>query len=298
MRQFRRAVLTSATILVWASAGADAQPFEQAGVRAQGMAGAFVAVADDASAVWWNPAGLASGPFFNLVLERQQQTDPDDTITAVSLAALPLGVAYQHVRYAPVPAAAESNGRQTSGNGASIGPLVTHEAGVTLLHSVTANFVVGSTVKFIRGVIDDRATNQADLDLGVHYRAGHVQAGVVGRNLAEPSFKFAGPGELTLDRQVRGGLAWVANSVTVAADLDLTEPRGTRTGRRLAFGAEKRSQRWALRGGVRVKTTDAADPWGALGASYAVKPGVWIDGFWGDGEHAGARWGVSGRLTY
>ena len=37
---------------------AAAQPFESSGVRAQGMGGAFVAVADDASATWWNPAGL------------------------------------------------------------------------------------------------------------------------------------------------------------------------------------------------------------------------------------------------
>src|SRR5437879_1087620 len=37
-----------------------AQRFDDVGVRAQGMAGAFVAVADDASATWWNPAGLAT----------------------------------------------------------------------------------------------------------------------------------------------------------------------------------------------------------------------------------------------
>src|SRR4029453_5176655 len=34
--------------------------FEPVGTRAQGMAGAFVAVADDATATYWNPAGLAS----------------------------------------------------------------------------------------------------------------------------------------------------------------------------------------------------------------------------------------------
>src|SRR5687768_825184 len=49
---------------------AGAQTFETAGVRALGMGGAFVAVADDVSAVWWNPAGLATGPFFSLAIER------------------------------------------------------------------------------------------------------------------------------------------------------------------------------------------------------------------------------------
>ena len=39
------------------------------GVRAQGMAGACVGVADDASAVYWNPAGLATGAFVSLILD-------------------------------------------------------------------------------------------------------------------------------------------------------------------------------------------------------------------------------------
>lgn len=38
------------------------------GARAQGMAGAFVAVADDASTIYWNPAGLALLPQNQLYL--------------------------------------------------------------------------------------------------------------------------------------------------------------------------------------------------------------------------------------
>src|SRR4029450_10968404 len=56
---------------VLAPVAALAQPFEGVGARAQGMA-AFVAVADDASAVYWNPGGLASGSYFSLVLDRTQ----------------------------------------------------------------------------------------------------------------------------------------------------------------------------------------------------------------------------------
>ena len=39
-------------------ARAAAQTAEVVGTRALGMGGAFVAVADDPSAVYWNPAGL------------------------------------------------------------------------------------------------------------------------------------------------------------------------------------------------------------------------------------------------
>ena len=46
-----------------------AQGTDSVGTRAQGMGGAFVGVADDASAVFWNPAGLAGGSYFSLVLD-------------------------------------------------------------------------------------------------------------------------------------------------------------------------------------------------------------------------------------
>ena len=38
-------------------------------MRALGMGGAFVAVADDASATYWNPAGLVTGSVFSAVAE-------------------------------------------------------------------------------------------------------------------------------------------------------------------------------------------------------------------------------------
>ena len=59
---------------------ASAQTFETFGTRAAGMGGAFVAVADDASAVYWNPAGLAlGGSYFSLVLDYNQgKAEPED----------------------------------------------------------------------------------------------------------------------------------------------------------------------------------------------------------------------------
>src|SRR5215213_6232539 len=54
-----------------------AQTFDTVGTRAAGMGGAFVAVADDASAAYWNPGGFAAGNFFTMVLDRSTATaDP------------------------------------------------------------------------------------------------------------------------------------------------------------------------------------------------------------------------------
>src|SRR5260221_14438342 len=59
-----------------------AQPTDAIGVRAQGMGGAFTAVADDATASWWNPAGMAGGAYFNALLESGAQTEPRSDRTA------------------------------------------------------------------------------------------------------------------------------------------------------------------------------------------------------------------------
>src|SRR4029077_7697112 len=48
----------------------SAQTTETVGSRAMGMGGAFVAVAADSTATWWNPAGLATGPFSDMSLGR------------------------------------------------------------------------------------------------------------------------------------------------------------------------------------------------------------------------------------
>ncbi len=71
------------------TASAQAQTFGGVGTRAEGMGGAFVAVADDASAVYWNPAGIATGATFDV----QFSTGRESTLFVG--AALPvLGASY------------------------------------------------------------------------------------------------------------------------------------------------------------------------------------------------------------
>ena len=55
--------LGAIALTLWAVPASAQRTFDEVGIRALGMAGAFVGVADDATAVFWNPAGLATaGP--------------------------------------------------------------------------------------------------------------------------------------------------------------------------------------------------------------------------------------------
>ena len=56
---------------------------QSTGTRAAGMGEAFVAVADDATSIYWNPAGMATGAYLSFVLDygqnRAEPPSPDGT---------------------------------------------------------------------------------------------------------------------------------------------------------------------------------------------------------------------------
>ena len=257
------------------------------------MGGAYTGVADDASAVYWNPAGLAAGAIVSFVLDLGQASatpaefdggqDRSSFLMALSTPALGLG--YYRLR-----STAASPGIRLFGPGgaapavSAVGELrteslVTHHAGVTVVQSITQGVAVGSTLKFVRGVAGSqivpgndpvaaldvaedligRASNRFDLDVGVMAYGGPLKAGLTVRNLREPEFPLPGDaGELVLERQARAGLSYaISRRWMAAADLDLTRNRDVFGERRdAAFGIEGQvlPQVW-IRSGFSVNTT-------------------------------------------
>ena len=293
-------------VLAAASSAATAQGAPPAGVRAAGMAGAFVGVADDASAVYWNPAGLASGAFFSLVLDRSTvqpppgQDTPDLSATFVAIGTPPLGVTYYRTTFPVVPRHGSVPGEQQG----RPEMLVAHQFGVTVDQSLHEGLAVGATVKVIRGITPDASKTAFDADVGVMASGAIARAGLVVRHAFEPELSNA-QWPVRLDRSVRGGVSLlVRETVRLAADADFTtaDVPGGRW-RDAAVGAEVHpfGRAW-VRSGIHWNTAggplDAA-PVVAVGGSAAVYGSLLVDAQVSVGSKNGNRgWGAGLRYNF
>jgi hypothetical protein len=331
---------------------AGAQSLDQLGNRASAI-GAFVAVADDASAVAWNPSGLIHGPIFNILLDFGRSTAADDPVVSgqaagqygqslLALGVPPLGLSYSRGRHTLVTAQFPRAGSAASSSSdreirqVVVRSLVTSNLGLTLVQSIADGVTVGGTLKLVRGslalgaaTVDNwndafdqaepieggEGRTTADVDLGAMVSRGRVRGGVVVRNATAPTFAgrpsaspCAEPCErtVTLKRHVRAGVAWgdgwpgIANLI-VALDADLTRVPHLRGERRdVAAGAERwfGTQKFAVRGGLRVSTADDARPVASGGGSVAIRSGMYVDISAAWGRDSDARWAISARLMF
>jgi hypothetical protein len=294
--------------LVPVSASAQ-QILETVGTRALGMGGAFVGVADDPTAVFWNPAGLATGPAAGMTIgwvdfrTGNQSAIPSAgptrrTSKFVSLGSIPVGFSYQNSEESAIEA--------PLGQPAHLQTFKLSSFGTTVVQTLVQGLVVGTTVKYLRGTaisgpvtgltahdaldaagsLEASATNQFDLDIGLMADFGRARAGVTMRNLRQPSFTDNAGSAITLRRQTRLGVAVLpAHGLTLAMDVDL-DTVALRDGPRriLAFGAEKRFGHWAVRGGTRSSLDGSRQRVGSLGTSVALHRSLWLDALYTAGH--------------
>lgn len=319
---------------------ATAQGLDTIGSRPAGLA-AFVAVADDASAIVWNPAGLVTGPIFNISLDLGRNTyDPDQwrgnerdaqrvATTLVALGTTPVGIAYYRIATSAIdvssPAVVGSPDRQEGQ--VALRTLVTSHLGATVQQSLGSHLTIGTTLKLVRadvGVgsatvsswdeafdaadrVDTRGSTRGDLDLGVMASAGRMRAGLLVRNVTEPTFEGDDDGaEATLRRHARLGVAWAdrwpgISRTIVAFDADLTRiPHAGGERRDVAVGVERwiRQQRIGVRAGIRASTLGDARPVVSGGGSYGLWAGLYVEGYVARGRAADRAWGIAARMTY
>jgi len=321
---FRICICAAGGLLLPGLAAAQSS-FDVVGVRALGMGGAFVAVANDATAVHWNPAGLVHGSPAGMTFEwdrfqsGNQKAPPGpgarlDSSTLTSLGTWPLGLSYGRFRTTALTALPTGDLRSES--------LAVNQFGVTVLQTIVQGLVVGSTLKLLRGqatfgpvtgasvaealdegaALDGSTDTRFDLDLGVMADLKKLRVGVTSKNLRQPAFAGIAGFDVPLKRRTRLGVAVLpSDGLTLAFDVDLDTADPTVGLRRMiALGGESRlGVRAAMRGGVRWSRDGSRRPIGSVGASVAIRPGLWLDGYYAQGRFDEDRgFGVAMRAGY
>jgi hypothetical protein len=239
--------VTFATFVSFFFAGAlreaSAQPVDTIGVRAQGMGGAFTAVADDATASWWNPAGMAGGAYFNALLEFGSHNEPPTDRTSAGdvrnarreearsfAAAFPaLAVSYYRLRTSeiqPQSSIAGTTGvrQEVGATDVRLRSVVLTQVGASIGQSLGSHLVIASTLKLVHAgaasqfqvartaSLDDAAAldvsgdTNPGLDVGAMASFGPARIGVMVRNVTEHDFG-SGADAFTLRRLARVGAA-------------------------------------------------------------------------------------------
>ena len=318
------------------SVPASAQVVEAVGGRALGMGGAFVALADDSSATWWNPAGLAAGPFLDLSLgwaSADIHSGPKaDRHQAgwVALGTPPFGFSYYRLRITDIdaidPTGLGSAGREDGRAAVPVWSLSASQLGATFVQTLFSGVHAGTTLKYVRtaGVSGETTGTEGasssdlldeaeeidlgdghgnfDLDIGVLAVRGPVRLGGVVRNVREASF-----GGVKLPRTVRVGAAFDLAEVgrvplTVAVDGDVS-PYETAYGDRrvVAAGGEgwALNRRVGIRAGARFNTVGAKERAVTAGGSLAIRSGFYVDGYVvHGGAHDESGWGIAARASF
>jgi hypothetical protein len=290
------------------------QVFESLGSRALGMGGAFVAVANDGTAAFWNPAGIALAPKGNLTIEwtgfhtgnQDQPPAPGPTTRSATFATF--GSSNFNLSYASLQGA----DLVMTSAGTMAETLQTTQYGATVLQALAPGVIVGSTLKLVHGFaaseaviattgsnalsqvssLQGQTVTRFDLDVGLMVDMKKVRLGFAAKNLEQPTFPEPGAAGFTIYRQARMGVAVLPTSgLTLAMDFDLgaTDLRGGPR-EEIAIGGEDRiGKSFAFRSGLRWSMAGERGLVGSVGLSLAVKPGAWIDGHYTQGGIDGDR---------
>lgn len=276
-------------------AGVDAMPHLRlgAGARSIGMGGAFTAIADDATATVWNPAGLGSAADLSLNFSTQQlDLDRSHNFIAVTKALGSAGSIGLAVTNAGVSGIQQYDAKERYG-----GTFNYSANAYSLSYGIGfGNFGIGLTGRMLadnfgaEGV--ESQSGFGGVDVGLMGHALHIDVG----EEKVPTFHYglaakylgAALGEDTVPMVISVGAAYnlyMGNVVTFAADLEQEMVNLDESATSLRLGAEYtivtyKSTALAIRGGVRA-SRDTQNLFGGFGVNigglqidYAIQDGM------------------------
>ena len=184
--------------------------------RGAALGGTAVATADDASALFWNPALAARGGDTQVGLARLAYfADVSMNYAAVTrkVGAFTVGAHIQSLDSGEMPVTDEFSGPNGTGQTFSYVGIV---GGLTLSQALTDVFSYGVTAKYVRESAAEVTMGAPLLDLGVHYRVGETGANI---GIAIRNFGLNGVASGDLPRTTVGG-----ETVTESDFEDLVPP--------------------------------------------------------------------------
>ena len=162
-------------------AGTTAAPFLQIGVgsRAQALGGAFTATADDATALYWNPAGLAGMRTGELVSAHSEWLgDVSHDYLGVAIPALG-GVVGASVTLLGVPDMVVRTELNQQGTGETF-DAADLAIGLSYGRQISDRFSIGGTAKYIDQRIWHSSASAIAVDLGTRFRTDFFGGLVIG----------------------------------------------------------------------------------------------------------------------
>jgi len=244
------------------------------GAKACGMGEAFVAVADDASSVYWNPAGITSAGSVEIMATHNAWLLD---MTGQYVAAV---VPYRWASFGGAITYSSSGDIPKYEDFEYLGEYSAWDfAGtVALARRFSSNISIGVGLKLIQQKIEEEEATTFAADIGFLYEtafAKDLRMGLAVQNLGS-GVKFIEKRD-ALPLNVKGGLAYSWGSLTLAGDLN--KPRDNDL--RLNTGAELVVKEViALRGGYDTENSYTAGVGVVLGkinVDYAVAPYEDID---------------------
>jgi hypothetical protein len=253
--------------------GATAANFLKIGIgaKAGGMGGAFVGLADDPSAIYWNPAGLSQLDCPQVMFAHNQwaqdiryeylgyalSIDPKSTM-AVAVMFLHMGEVLGY----------DENDKPTSSFSA-------YDVAMLFGYSrkISPRLFLGWTAKGILEKLEDHEAQAAAFDMGIFYDSHILSFGLSLRNLGT-KLKFIDK-KYSLPADLKAGIALksLSNRLLLSTDIDLL----TDTPPAFQHGIEYNFQNVLfVRGGVEYKTQNQSSP---SSTSLTVGGGVRVSNF-------------------